>query len=156
MTPWTVACEAPLSIGFLRPELQSGLPFPSPGALPDPGTEPWPSALAGGLSTLSQQGRALEDIMLNETSQTERDNTVRYHPHMESETCTGPSLAVQWLGFHAPNAAGRGLTPGWGTKIPYAAWLSLKKKNKTTEYNKKERLTDAEKKLAVPVGGRAI
>ena len=86
--------------------------------------------------------------MLNETRQTERDNTVWYHPHMESETCTGPPLAVQWLRLHAPNAAGRGFTPVWGTKIPYAAWLSLKKK-KNSEYNKKERLTDAEQKLAV-------
>ena len=55
-TPWTVACEAPLSIGFLRQEHQSGLPFPSPGALPDPGTEPWPPALAGGLSTPEPAG----------------------------------------------------------------------------------------------------
>ena len=39
-TPWTVACQAPLSMGFLRKEYQSGLPFPSPGDLPDPGIEP--------------------------------------------------------------------------------------------------------------------
>ena len=30
MTPWTVACQAPLSIGFFRQEYWSGLPFPSP------------------------------------------------------------------------------------------------------------------------------
>ena len=37
-TPWTVACQAPLSIGLI---LQARiLPFPSPGALPDPGIEP--------------------------------------------------------------------------------------------------------------------
>ena len=34
--PWTVACEAPLSMGFSRQEYKSGLPFPSPGDLPDP------------------------------------------------------------------------------------------------------------------------
>ena len=39
-TPWTVAPQAPLSMGFSRPEYWSGLPFPSPGDLPDPGTEP--------------------------------------------------------------------------------------------------------------------
>ena len=33
-TPWTVACQAPLCMGFPRPEYWSGLPFPSPGALP--------------------------------------------------------------------------------------------------------------------------
>ena len=30
VTPWTVACQAPLSVGFSRQEYQSGLPFPSP------------------------------------------------------------------------------------------------------------------------------
>ena len=34
VTPWTAACQAPLSIGFLRPEYWSGLPFPSSGDLP--------------------------------------------------------------------------------------------------------------------------
>ena len=36
-TPWTVAFQAPLSMGFPRQEYWSGLPFPSPGVLPDPG-----------------------------------------------------------------------------------------------------------------------
>ena len=36
-TPWTVAHQAPLSMGFSRQEYWSGLPFPSPGDLPDPG-----------------------------------------------------------------------------------------------------------------------
>ena len=40
MTPWTVALQAPLSVGFLRQDYWSGLPFPSPGDLPDPGIEP--------------------------------------------------------------------------------------------------------------------
>ena len=38
-TPWTVACQAPLSMGFPRPEDWSGLPFPPPGTLPDPGID---------------------------------------------------------------------------------------------------------------------
>ena len=38
--PWTVALQAPLSMGFFRQENWSGLPFPSPGDLPDPGIEP--------------------------------------------------------------------------------------------------------------------
>ena len=37
---WTVAHQAPLSMGFSRQEYWSGLPFPSPGYLPDPGIEP--------------------------------------------------------------------------------------------------------------------
>ena len=44
-TPWTVACRAPLSMGFSRQEYWSGLPFPSPGDLPDPGIEPRSPAL---------------------------------------------------------------------------------------------------------------
>ena len=38
-TPWTVACQAPLTMGFSRQENWSGLPFPSPGDHPNPGTE---------------------------------------------------------------------------------------------------------------------
>ena len=37
---WTVACQAPLSMGFFRQEYWSGLPFPSPGDLPNPGIKP--------------------------------------------------------------------------------------------------------------------
>ena len=44
-TPWTVARQAPLSMGFSRPEYWSGLPFPSPGDLPDPGIKPRSPAL---------------------------------------------------------------------------------------------------------------
>ena len=44
MTPWTVAHLAPLSMGFARQEYWSGLPFPSPGDLPDPGIKPESSA----------------------------------------------------------------------------------------------------------------
>ena len=44
-TPWTVAYQAPLSMGFSRQECWSGLPFPSPGDLPDPGIEPRSPAL---------------------------------------------------------------------------------------------------------------
>ena len=39
-TPWTVAYQAPPSMEFSRQEYWSGLPFPSPGDLPDPGIEP--------------------------------------------------------------------------------------------------------------------
>ena len=39
-TPWTVAYQAPLSMGFSRQEYWNGLPCPPPGDLPKPGTEP--------------------------------------------------------------------------------------------------------------------
>ena len=44
-TPWTVAYQAPLSIEFSRQEYWSGLPFPSPGDLPDPAIKPGSPAL---------------------------------------------------------------------------------------------------------------
>ena len=45
LTPWTVARQASLSMGFSRQGYWSGLPFPSPGDLPDPGIEPGSPAL---------------------------------------------------------------------------------------------------------------
>jgi len=47
-TPWTVACQAPLSMGFPGQEYWSELPFLSPGDLSDPGIKPMSPALAGG------------------------------------------------------------------------------------------------------------
>ena len=44
-TTWTVAYQAPPSMGFSRQECWSGLPFPSPGDLPNPGIEPRSPAL---------------------------------------------------------------------------------------------------------------
>jgi len=44
-TLWTVACQAPLSMGFSRQEYWSGLPFPSPRDLPHPGIKPRSPAL---------------------------------------------------------------------------------------------------------------
>ena len=45
VTPWTVAHQAPLSMGFSKQEYCSGLPFPSPRDLPDPGIKPRSPAL---------------------------------------------------------------------------------------------------------------
>ena len=47
VTPWTVARQAPLSMGFSRQGYCSGLPFPPTRDLPDPGIEPTSPALAG-------------------------------------------------------------------------------------------------------------
>ena len=51
--PWTIAHQAPLSMGFSRPEYWSGLPFLSPDNLPDPGIKPESPALAGRFFTTS-------------------------------------------------------------------------------------------------------
>ena len=57
--PWTVACQAPLSMGFFRQEYWSGLPFPPPGDLHNPKTEPWSPALQAVSVCLSHQGSPL-------------------------------------------------------------------------------------------------
>ena len=61
-TLWTVALQAPLSMGFSRQEHWSGLPCPPPGDLPDPGVKPTSltsPALAGGFFTISATWEAL-------------------------------------------------------------------------------------------------
>ena len=57
-TPWTVAYKAPLSMEFSRQEYWSGLPFSSPGDLPDPGIEPRsPTLQADTLSSEPPEGK---------------------------------------------------------------------------------------------------
>ena len=51
VTPWTVAHQSPLSKGFPRQGYWSGLPFPTPGDLLDPGIKPTSPALADGFFT---------------------------------------------------------------------------------------------------------
>ena len=59
-TPWTVAYQASLSMGFSRQEYWSGLPLPSPGDVPDPGIEPGSPALEADALTSEPPGKPLE------------------------------------------------------------------------------------------------
>ena len=59
VTPWTVARQAPLSIGFSRQEYWSGLPFSSPRALPGPGIKLESPALVGGFFTTELPGKPM-------------------------------------------------------------------------------------------------
>ena len=61
LTPWTVACQAFLSMGFSWQEYWSGLLFPPPGHLPDPGIEP-DSILASRLFTTETAGKPEERV----------------------------------------------------------------------------------------------
>ena len=68
VTPWTVTHQVPLSMEFSRQEYWSGLPFPFPGGLPDPGIEPvslWSPALAGRFFTSWAIGEALKNTTVN-------------------------------------------------------------------------------------------
>ena len=88
---WTVACQTPLSLGFPRQEHYSGLPFPSPGNLPQTGIEPTSPARAGTFFTTESTASDikqneimpfevtwmdLETVILSEVSQTGED---KYH-----------------------------------------------------------------------------
>ena len=57
VTPWTVARQAPLSMGFPRQEYWSGLPRPSPGEIPDPEIEHMSPVLASGFFTAEPPGK---------------------------------------------------------------------------------------------------
>ena len=60
-TPWTVAYQAPPLMGFSRQEYWSGLPFPSPGDLPDPGIEPRSPALEADALTSEPPGKPIQE-----------------------------------------------------------------------------------------------
>ena len=59
VTPWTVAYQTPLSMGFSRQEYWSGLPFSSPGDLPQAGIKPPSPALEGGFLTTEPPRKSL-------------------------------------------------------------------------------------------------
>ena len=67
-TPWTVAYQAPPSMGFSRQAYWSGLPFPSPGDLPDPGIEPRSPALQVDTLTSEPPGKPIYSCKSNSPS----------------------------------------------------------------------------------------
>ena len=64
-TPWTVAYQAPPSMGFSRQEYWSGLPFLSAGDLPDPGIEPWSPAFQADALTSEPPGKPIVVVSVN-------------------------------------------------------------------------------------------
>ena len=103
VTPWTVAHQGPLPMEFSRQEYSSGLPFPTPGKLPQPGIQPGSPVIAGGFFTTEPPGKPI------------------YHCQDSSlKNWLEISLVVQWLRLCASTAGGVGLITGPGTKIPKA------------------------------------
>ena len=82
-TPWTVAHEAPLSMGFSRQEYGSGLPFPSPGDLPDTGIEAESPALQAD-SLLSAPGIATPTPSLPHSALGLSDSRILWVCHSDS------------------------------------------------------------------------
>ena len=67
VTPWTVACQAPLFMEFSRQEYWSGQPFPSPGDRPDSGIKPGPPALQADSLPSEPPGKPLLFILFIQT-----------------------------------------------------------------------------------------
>ena len=63
VTPWTVGHQAPASMGFPRQEYWSGLPFPSPGELPDPGIKPGSPTLQADALTSELPGKSYMKLL---------------------------------------------------------------------------------------------
>ena len=64
-TPWTVVCQAPLSMGLSRQVYWSGLPFPSPGDLPDPRIKPSSPAMQAYSLPTELQGKSFCGLVAN-------------------------------------------------------------------------------------------
>ena len=86
LTPWTIALQAPLSMGFFRPEYWSGLPFPSLGDLPYPGepTSLISPELAGRFFTTSTTWEAHIDLRISQI-------TIRLYLPCSNTECNCPS-----------------------------------------------------------------
>ena len=67
-TPWTVAYQAPPSVGFSRQECWSGLPFPSPGNHPVPGIEPWSPTLQADALPSEPPGKTIKHQLIEKVS----------------------------------------------------------------------------------------
>ena len=80
VTPWTVAYQAPLSMGFSRQEYWSGLPFPSPGDLPNPGIEPGFPTLEADTLTSEPPGKPSGTLSI-------RSNSSRDASYSANESC---------------------------------------------------------------------
>ena len=97
--PRTVACQAPLSMGFSRQENWSGLPFPSPGDLLDPGIKPGSPALqADSLLTALQRKPCLLVIVLRRNVP-ENGTMVSFYLHSYVDIGEGNGNPLHYGGF---------------------------------------------------------
>ena len=114
MTIWTVDYQAPLSMEFSRQEYWSGLPFPTPRDLPDPGMNPRsPTLQADSLPTVSP-GKTREDCRQNLLQKIER---IRSHPacvcSVMSDSFVTPMEALPRPSPQAPLSVGFSRQENW-------------------------------------------
>ena len=118
-TPRTVAHQASLSMRFLlRQEYWSGLPFPSPGDLPNPGLEPTSPALAGGFFTTELLGRP-EMTMKWSESHSVMSNSLQLHGLYSPWNSPSQNTGVGSLSLLQGIFPTQGLNPG----LPYCRWI---------------------------------
>ena len=86
-TPYTVACQAPLSMGFSRQEYGSGLPFPYPGDLPNPGIKPG-EVIGPGIKSVFANFRAMHPVCLSkQCAKQATGNGMTMNDNMNDYTC---------------------------------------------------------------------
>ena len=121
VTPWTWTHQATLSMGFSRQEYWSGLPFPSPGDLSDPGIEPRSPAFQAILYHLSHQGSHTHTLGYSTYPPVTCPKGIFILAHMETRmivfmivefVLTGHDLSVQAAGVKTQNSQG---LPWWST-----------------------------------------
>ena len=126
VTPRTVVCQAPLSMGFPRQEYWSGVPFPPPGGLPSPGPEPSSlvcAALAGRFSTTEPSGKPFNSSGKEGRKGRRRKEEKERKKKINERDFPG-SLGVKTPHFQCRDC---GFNPWSGTKIPRATRYSHKK-----------------------------
>ena len=151
-TPWTVAYQAPLSIGFSRQESWSGLPFPSPGDLPYPGIEPGFPALQADALPWEPPGSPSPSLipylfsqLANQGHQqvTVKNETPKLH-QLHLKSCSVPSnrsanLSVSFSSwrhrFWCPPSSNSGVPNLWDLRPDYLKW-SWCNNNRNKVYNK--------------------
>ena len=84
MTPWTAAHQAPQSMEFSRQEYWSGLPFPSPGDLPNPGIEPGSPTMEADALTSEPAGKPYSFYTTSSKPQTQKKHNTLF---MSSHLC---------------------------------------------------------------------
>ena len=94
VTPWSVACQASLSMGFPKQEYWSWLPFLSPGDLPNSGIEPTSPALAGGFFTTEPPGKPYVRAHTHTHTQTYTHTTHVHMPHALKSVITWWTLGL--------------------------------------------------------------
>ena len=96
-TPWTVTCQASLSMGFPRQEYWSGLPFPSPGDLPNPRMEPESPSLAGRFFTTEPPGKPSHQPLCNRGSVADSVYPVRFLHIFDSTISMNSLICFHYL-----------------------------------------------------------